>query len=288
MILMLTSEIIDKNSSLEFFAEGYSNKLYLFTEGNKKYIYRKSRTPIDKVYKYAWLFERYTYSKFQLINDTSLIYEYIPGKSLNDVIKIIKFDEEQKLFYNLGNIFSKINLINYTNYLYKGNIYQSWNEILLTKSSEIKTDKVKDLLFSFNKFTKKIPLKKQDKSLIHGDFSVRNIICTLDNKLAIIDWDKFIVGDHYFELSNVLSRLFNRSRSSSEYELMTNSFLKGYFRNQIKKKDQFINSIENKIYSLYFTIEFINHWDKLGVSDKVKLFENRVNFLVNWLDCLDC
>jgi len=286
MILMLTKNDIINNQTLTFFSKGYANNLYLFKKSGEIFVYRKSKLNLANVYIFAKLFEKYAGTKYNVIDNHSIFYKYIPGTSLNDLVKTIDYKKEKQIFNQLGNIFSKIHTIQKKYFLYRGVKYDSWPDIIYKKIKESKTDTSKDLLDFFKrKFDKHLKRKSFEKRLCHGDFSLRNII--YNDNLFIIDWDKFFVGDVYFELSNILSRLFNNSRSCSEYDLRKDCFFKGYSRFTKKEIEIFLTSKEYKIYSLFFTIEFFNHWNKLGVSDKAKLFENRANFLINWMDSLD-
>jgi len=267
-----------------YFSEGHANKLYSIFKDKKEYILRSGFSNVDDIYKYSFLFEEFFGRTIFVINPNTLLYEKIDGVTIQDKIKVINKSEEEKIFYDLGQIYARIHKIKYTVYFYEGKVFKTWVDVIKHKAEEIKDSKNaiyidKFIELYYKHFNNYIP----EYCLVHGDYSVKNVIIDVNNIYHIIDWDRFMIGDYLFDIANCLHRSFNRGRSNIEYDLMKDSFFKGYQTNSNIDLNEFINSKLYFCYLLYFNIaSYSRRKDKLDIASK--RFENRIKYIISILE----
>ncbi|MDD4984047.1 MAG: phosphotransferase [Candidatus ainarchaeum sp.] len=266
--------VIDK----EYIANGFANNVYLFKFKNKNYVYRETFGPplnIKKIYAFFPLFKPF-FTPNIIISTNAITYPFIEGNQLN--LNLLSLKDEIRVFKKMGVVYRKIHNITHKRYLYKGNKFKSWSDLLNYKLDEICIPENKKYI----KILKKIWRERfinysPQKRLLHGDFSPKNIILHRE-KLKIIDWDKFIVGDKYFELTNILSKMFVRSHGNFEMSIITDAFFEAYGKKELNKlistNDLYL------FYSIYFLMEMYTRCIKSNSKIREKQYENRIIFLI--------
>jgi len=259
--------------------EGYANKLYKFNYFGIDYVLRESETAIASVYNYKRLFEKYFGQNIIVINDNLICYKFINGIDVSQKLDNILLCDEIDLFKKIGKLYSGLHAIRYFCYIYKGLVFDTWIDLFSFKLDEISNKYNRHYITKFKailsmEFKNYVPPKR----LLHGDFSVKNIIFNAGN-LYLIDWDRFMVGDPLFEIANFFSRTYNRSRGDFEYNLIITSFLNGYCNNKSILK-MFGNRISVfLVYDIYFNIEQLNHAIKKK-SVMISLYKRRIEYLL--------
>jgi len=223
----LFSESTDEdNLIIKKFSEGQSNPTYSIEVGNNTKVVLR-RKPFGKLLKGAHQIEReyrimkelYKY-KFpvpkmlcicedkNIIGSSFYIMEYVEGKIMRNALKELSKDQKTKCMIQtvkiLANLHSfsidKLNLQNYgkpSNYCkrvlstwsrqYKSSVDKPLNEMLeLIEKLEDKIDRVEDMT-----------------SIIHGDFSLMNIMynCQQNEVCAILDWELSTIGHPFMDLA---------------------------------------------------------------------------------------
>jgi len=283
-LLLQKTKILERRknkTNLKLFAKGFSNSLYTFHCQGNLYIYRKTTDPslkIPKIYYYQSLFKSF-FSTHLLVLDNALIYPFIEGTPLNPYQMSVM--EEEKAISSIGTKYKKIHNVTYSQYLYKGKKFGSWQDLFSYKMEEIQNLKNKHYISKLKEqWANHFGEYKPKKRLLHGDFSPRNIIIS-DSTLKIIDWDKFIVGDRFFELVNFLSKMFVRSHGNFEMSLIVNAFFSAYgwryYSELTKNKRLYL------IYSLYFLIEMYSRCVMAKSHIRARQYKNRIEYLFDKL-----
>jgi len=159
-----------------------------------------------------------------------ILLSWIEGKALDE--EIISFSEEKQydIGYEAGQILKKIHSIS------APDGQEDWEQRMLKKINyhleeykkcgiEIKNDNkaieyVKDNLHL---------LKNRPQTFHHGDFHVGNLILTYNNKLGVIDFNRWDYGDPYEEFYKMM--LFSRDVSIP----FTKGQIDGYFDEKVPK-----------------------------------------------------
>lgn len=75
-------------------------------------------------------------------------------------------------------------------------------------------------------------LVNQDKVLVHGDFSPKNVIVRKDKSICVLDWEVAHAGNPAFDVAFMLSHLFLKTihfrNDSLSYENLATKFYKSY------------------------------------------------------------
>ena len=163
-----------------------------------------------------------------------IIYEYLPGRPLNEVFDKIDEEKKEKLIENIVANLIMLSKIKCSKYgpLEKGleGKYDTWNSFMLEACSTGKPllkkhSDLKDSIIS--KFEAAI-LKRNNRvdgnnGLVWLDFHPENIIVNDDNELeGFIDFEEMVSG----ELNMAIGYLYARDGSSEFYQKIYNEYIK--------------------------------------------------------------
>ncbi|MGL5151106.1 MAG: aminoglycoside phosphotransferase family protein [Clostridium sp.] len=168
---------------------------------------------------------------FGVCGDGKYVYSllsWIKGKSVNQVVKELSYEEQYRLGVEAGKILKKMHSI-------KAPIGQEdWGERMVKKINNhlIKYKecgiKLSNDEFAIKHITKNLHLLKgRSQKYQHGDFHIGNLIITPDKELGVIDFNRWDYGDTIEEFYKMV--LFSRELSVQ----FSKGQINGYFDNNI-------------------------------------------------------
>ncbi|MFM1538302.1 aminoglycoside phosphotransferase family protein [Helcococcus bovis] len=115
-------------------------------------------------------------------------------------------------------------------------------------------------------------LKNRPISIHHGDFHIGNMMIGNDEKLYIIDFEKFDKGDPWEEFNRIVW-------SIKDFEHFSRGMIDGYFNNEIpeefwKLMKLYISS--NELGSLPWAISY--------GEQQINVMKNKAKYVLEWLD----
>lgn len=115
-------------------------------------------------------------------------------------------------------------------------------------------------------------LKNRPISIHHGDFHIGNMMIGKDDKLYIIDFEKFDKGDPWEEFNRIVW-------SIKDFEHFSRGMIDGYFNNEIpeefwKLMKLYISS--NELGSLPWAINY--------GKNQIYVMKNKAKYVLEWLD----
>lgn len=115
-------------------------------------------------------------------------------------------------------------------------------------------------------------LKNRPISIHHGDFHIGNMMIGNDDKLYIIDFEKFDKGDPWEEFNRIVW-------SIKDFEHFSRGMIDGYFNNEIpeefwKLMKLYISS--NELGSLPWAISY--------GEQQINVMKNKAKYVLEWLD----
>ncbi|MFM1525512.1 MULTISPECIES: aminoglycoside phosphotransferase family protein [Helcococcus] len=115
-------------------------------------------------------------------------------------------------------------------------------------------------------------LKNRPISIHHGDFHIGNMMIGNDEKLYIIDFEKFDKGDPWEEFNRIVW-------SIKDFEHFSRGMIDGYFNNEIP--EEFWNLMKlyissNELGSLPWAISY--------GEKQINVMKNKAKYVLEWLD----
>lgn len=263
----------EKWDSVEFIDLGWSqDKKYLVTKNNNSYIIRlfEINKLADKQNEFDFIKECYdiiTCSnpiECSKVSDTSaygyILLSYIDGDTLEDVLSHLSIGEQYDLGILAGKILKKIHRLPISkevnqkeildNLFYKKE--RQLHQYIEGKYQLPHEEKVINYVKSHLETTKTQKIVKQ-----HGDFHPGNLILTPENDIAVIDFNRWDLGDPFEEFLKI--SLFTVETSP----VFALGQIEGYFKSQIPEAFW----AQLKFYSLHTSLFSIVWAENFGAND---------------------
>ena len=257
-IQYLPTEIIEQIGEVQkitFPRQGHTSMVAILDTPYKKYIIKKTDNDLYN----EWLSEEY--NALQLLYRTGLpvpkaysyhienksrwlLMDYIDGISLREYLSREPcLKDKEKAISNFGICLKKIHECPCPVELLKND--NTWLDTMLIKAeynlSHYTVDGSKELL---NRL-KEVRPKQIDNTLIHGDFTIDNVLVNECNIVGVIDWSGAAFGDPRYDIALAIRPKLNAFDNERDKDIFYNAYGKS------KITEEEYNYFEEGIYSFF-------------------------------------
>ncbi len=201
------------------------------------------------------------------------VYTWINGEDAEERIK--EFSKEKQ--YELGVVAGKY--LKEIHSIVAPDDVEDW-EIRFNRKIDTKIQKYKECGIEFNGAEKMINylnsnrelLKNRPQCLQHGDYHINNMIITPENKLGIIDFNRFDYGDPWEEFN----RIVWCAQASPEF---ASGYINGYFNGNVPEKFfrlLLLYICSNSLSSVYWAVPF--------GQEQVDVMLNQIHEIMGWFN----
>ncbi len=253
----LPAEIIDQIGNVQkisFPRQGHTSIVAVLETADKKYIIKKTENDLYN----QWLSEEYkvlqylyhtglpvpkAYSYHADNNSRWLLMDYIDGISLREFLsRDPDPKDKEKVITNFGLCLKDIHECPCPFELKSDN---TWLDTILLKAEYNLTHYPVDGSEQLLKRLKEVRPKPIVNTLIHGDFTIDNVLVNDCNIVGVIDWAGAAYGDPRYDIALAIRPKHNAFDNERDKEL----FYKAY--GKLKITDEEYNYFEDGIYSFF-------------------------------------
>ncbi len=193
-----------------------------------------------------------------------IILSWVEGESLDKIVTTLNEDQQYKLGIEAGKILYSIHNMDYNLNIQSGfkdnlikNKIQKLNMYIDDNNIRVKND-IEAINYINNNIFNILNLPP---TYIHGDFHLGNLIYTKNNKIGVIDFNRFKISDRFEDFYK--NDLFNVPKSVP----FSCGFIDGYFNNSIPDYFWKINSV----YVAFSSMNTIRWSKKFGEKEIEKM-----------------
>ncbi|SFM47027.1 Aminoglycoside phosphotransferase [Paenibacillus sp. 1_12] len=249
------SDQIGEIHNINFPRQGHTSIVAIVATSNKRFVIKKTENDLYN----EWLSEEY--KALQYLSQTELLVpkvysyhvekksrwllmDYMNGISLREYLsREPSLNEKQKAISNFGLCLRKIHECPCPIGLIKND--KPWLDTMLLKAennlTQYEVDGSEELL---SRLKEKRP-KPIENTLIHGDFTIDNVLVNEGNIVGIIDWSGAAYGDPRYDVALAIRRKHNAFDNDIDKEIFFNAYGK------LRITDEEFNYFENGIYNFF-------------------------------------
>ncbi|MEK4052146.1 phosphotransferase [Paenibacillus sp. FSL F4-0087] len=248
-------EQIGKVQRITFPRQGHTSIVAILDTPDKKYVIKKTENDLYN----EWLSEEYKVLQslyhtglpvprahsYHVENKSRwLLMDYIDGISLREFLsKEPDLKDKEKAIFNFGLCLKKIHECSCPIELLKND--NPWLDTMLNKAEHNLTHFAVDGTEELLKRLKEVRPKPIDNTLIHGDFTIDNVLVNEGNIVGVIDWSGAANGDPRYDLALAIRPKYNAFDNNRDKEIFFNAYGK------LRITDEEYNYFEDGVYSFF-------------------------------------
>jgi hygromycin-B 4-O-kinase len=288
VMVFLESHYKTPISNLVFIGGGEGSQAFSFETGEEKFIIRVNRHSDNGFKKDQYAFSHFGSLKIpvpEIIEIGQLDsgqYFALSKKAEGEVLKNLSTEDFNEITPNLFATLEAIHEVDiseikgYGKWDIEGNgQYASWKDVLLDVDVFAKTmfgntfleKDVWDTVYA--KFIELTPYSSEDKQLVHGDYSVANVLASYGEITGVIDWETSMYGDALYDIAWL--QFFSKG---FDYEKAYRDFCKTIERN--------IENFDERVlcYQLYIGLGTLSFYVYSNQKDKYDLSKEKLVMLI--------
>ncbi|MEC0197263.1 phosphotransferase [Paenibacillus taichungensis] len=248
-------EQIGKVQRITFPRQGHTSIVAILDTPDKKYVIKKTENDLYN----EWLSEEYKVLQslyhtglpvprahsYHVENKSRwLLMDYIDGISLREFLsKEPDLKDKEKAIFNFGLCLKKIHECSCPIELLKND--NPWLDTMLNKAEYNLTHFAVDGTEELLKRLKEVRPKPIDNTLIHGDFTIDNVLVNEGNIVGVIDWSGATNGDPRYDVALAIRPKYNAFDNNRDKEIFFNAYGK------LRITDEEYNYFEDGVYSFF-------------------------------------